>query len=547
MTGPRARGAGVGLVAAAVLLAAWPAAAAPRIFVMPLEVEVPTTRTYWVGEGAAILIADELIALGADAVGRELRVAAFEQLRLPLGGTLTRATTIRVAEATGATDVVLGRVSMDDQRLTLRARVLDLDAGGYQPDLVEQGAPQDLFVIARRLAKRVLADETGRAEPASTGSPPTPSPAIEAFESYVKGLLDERPDARLVLLRAALARQPDLDRAWLAMWEVHTEKGDHEAALTAVRSIGASSPRARQARFLAARSCLELKLFDEAFSTLRALTDERPSASVYNNLGVVQLRRGATSQTGRATYYFSKAAELDPDEPAFTFNLGYAYWLEREPKGAIYWLQEAVRRSPLDADAHLVLAAALTATGAAVEAGRERELAGRLSSRYEDWERRGDAPDHVPRGLERVMDAEQTMHGPRFDAAITAAAQRDSREMAAFYLERGRRLFDQQKDDDALAELRRALYLTPYDADAHLLLGRTLLRAGRPAEAITALRMSVWSRDSAAARLALAEALVARKEPGLARAEAMRALLLDPSLEAARALIARLDEGLPRP
>lgn len=532
--------------AAAVLVAAVEALAAPRIFVMPLEVELPSKRTYWVGEGAAILVADELQALGLDAVGREQRVAAFERLRLPLNSTLTRATMIRVAEAAGATDVVIGSVSMDERKLTLTARVLDLDAGGYINDLVEQGAPQDLFVISRRLAKRVVTEITGRVDTPAPGLPPTPSPAIEAFESYVKGLLDERPDARLKLFKAALARQPDLNRAWLAVWDVQTEKGDHQAALAALKSIPTSSPRSRQARFLEARSHLELKQYDEAFTILKALLDAQPSAAVYNNLGVVQVRRGSTPQTGRATYYFAKAIELDEDEPDMVFNLGYAYWLERDVKGATYYLQEAVRRSPLDADAHLVLSAVLTATGAGVEAGRERELAGRLSARYEDWEHRGNAADHVPRGLERVMDAEQTLHGPKFDAAITAAAQRDSREMAAFYLDRGRRLFDQQKDDDAIAELRRALYLSPYDADAHLLLGRTLLRAGRPDEAIAALRMSVWSHDSAAGRLALAEAFVATKNPGLARAEATRALVLDPSLDAARALIARLDEVTPR-
>ena len=71
--------------------------------------------------------------------------------------------------------------------------------------------------------------------------------------------------------------------------------------------------------------------------------------------------------------------------------------------------------------------------------------------------------------------------------------------------------------------------------------GRCCARAA-PTTRSRRLRMSLWSREGAAARLALAEALVAPKQPGLARAEAMRALLLDPSLEAARALIARLDE-----
>ena len=130
----------------------------------------------------------------------------------------------------------------------------------------------------------------------------------------------------------------------------------------------------------------------------------------------------------------------------------------------------------------------------------------------------------------------------RFDASITAAATRDSRELATFYLERGRRLFDQQHDADALVELRRALYLAPYEADAHLLMGRAYRRLGRLDAAVTALRMSLWSHESAAAHFALAETLVELRDTGAARAAALRALALDPGLEAAR----RLLEGLPQ-
>lgn len=535
-----------GVLAALACLGATVGAAhaSPRVFVMPFEVDAPSVRTYWAGEGAAILVADEIDALGADAIGRSERVAAFEEMHLPVTGTLTRATMIRVAEASGASDVVLGRILMDDRRLTLTARLLRLDAGGYLPDIVEHGTPQDLFALSRKVAQRALAALGGR--PAGAPAEPRHAPALEAFESYVKGLLDDRPDARLRLFRAALARQPDFDRVWLAIWEVQTEKGDHRAALAAAKSVPAASDRSRKARFLSGRSQIELHAYDDAFATFKSLADEQATVGVLNNLGVVQVRRGATPQTGRATYYFTKANELDGDAAGVAFNLGYAYMVEHDPRAAIYWLREAVRRSPLDADAHLVLAAALTATGAGVEAGRERELAGRLASRYEDWERRGNPPNLVPRGLARVVELEQPVSGPRFDQAITAAAQRDSRELASYYLDRGRRLFDQQKDADAIVELQRALYLSPYDPEAHLLLGRTLLRGGRAGDAVAALRMSVWSQDGAAGRLALAEALMETKEPGLARAEAMRALLIDPSIEPARALIARIDQGPPK-
>ena len=44
-----------------------------------------------------------------------------------------------------------------------------------------------------------------------------------------------------------------------------------------------------------------------------------------------------------------------------------------------------------------------------------------------------------------------------------------------------------------MVELRRAVYLSPYEAQAHLLIGRIHLRAGRPQEAVDALKISIWS------------------------------------------------------
>ena len=152
-----------------------------------------------------------------------------------------------------------------------------------------------------------------------------------------------------------------------------------------------------------------MKQYDEAFEGLKALLDEAAAAALYNNLGVVQLRRGATPQTGRATYFFNQAAEAEPEDPDYAFNLGYAYWFERDPQAAVYWLKEAVRRNPADGDAHYVIGVALQSTGAQVEAEREKELARQLSSKYREWERRPPpAGEPVPRGLERA--ARRTGH-----------------------------------------------------------------------------------------------------------------------------------------
>jgi Tfp pilus assembly protein PilF len=121
--------------------------------------------------------------------------------------------------------------------------------------------------------------------------------------------------------------------------------------------------------------------------------------------------------------------------------------------------------------------------------------------------------------------------------AIANSAQRDQRELAGFHLDRGRRLFEKEQDREAMIELRRAVYLSPYEAGAHLLMGRIHLRAGRPEDAIDALKISIWSDDSVPARIALAEAYVASKNPAAARTELQRALVLDPSSSEAKRLL----------
>ena len=222
--------------------------------------------------------------------------------------------------------------------------------------------------------------------------------------------------------------------------------------------------------------------------------------------------------------------------PDYFFNLGYAYWLTREPQTAIRWLREAVRRNPADGDAHFLLGASLAAGGSTTEASRERELARRLSSKYEQWEKR--PADAIPKGLERVKNGVELPHARQVEAALATS---DQRELAQFYLERGRRLFQQENDREAIVELNRALFLTPYAADAHLLVGRIHLRNNRLRDAIDAFKISLWSSETPQAHLALAEAYRQAKNIEAARAEAERAAVLDPSSTDAKQLLLRID------
>jgi len=511
-----------------------------RMLIVPFEVADRDPRAVWLGEAAAVLLGDALRAMQLPALTRAERVRAFEEANLPAAGRLSLASLVRVGHLVLASDLIVGTVRLSGEELVMDARRIRLDTGRLVEQTTDRAPLPDLFALHERVARRLM----GR-QPTAGGAQPAPamsSVPLGAFENYIKGLIAEQPAAQIRFLQAALRLAPQDARTHLALAEVYADQGDHAKALAEAQAVPATAPLGRRARFLAGRALVELTRLDDAFQTFRGLADERPTAALYNNLGVIQIRRGATAQTGKPTYFFTKASELDPEEADYFFNLGYAYWLDRDAQAAIYWLREAVRRNTEDGDAHFVLGVALQAAGAATESGRELGLARQLSSKYAEWEKKPAGTDQVPKGLERPSQDLETMHGPQLDAAQLTSAQREQQELSAFHLERGRRFFEAEHDRDALIELRKAIYLSPYAAEPHLLMGRVLLRTGQTKDAIDALRIAVWSQDSAPGRLALAEALLQSEDKEGARAEANRALALDPNLAEAKALLARIDK-----
>ena len=503
-----------------------------QTLVMPFENPQTDARLYWLGEASAVLMGDFFEAFGAATIPRDARMSAFERLQLPPAAALSHATVIKVAQFVGASGVVIGSYELAGDHLTVRARIIQLDSGRLLPETTERGPLADVFAIYERVARRLLNAATPM--PAIRAGTVLASPA--ALEAYAKGLVAENARTGRNYLEQASKLAPQDDRVRLALWQALTDLGDHLRALDAANAVPPASRLSPSARYSAALSLIDLKRYDQAFDALKALADETRRPEVLNAMGVVQLARGSTPQTGKPAYFFNQAAQSDSSDPDYFFNLGYAYWLDRDPPAAMYWLREAVRREPADGDAHYVLGAALQQSGATAEAAREKELARRLSSSYAEWDKRAPA-EAVPRGLERLKPRLET--GPRVQS-LASAGQRDQAELATFHLDAGRRAFEREADREAEQELRRALFLSPYLADGHLLLARVYLRGGRMAEAVQAFKIALWSEETVAAHVGLAEAYLALKDVAAARAEVDRALVLDAGSADAQALRDRI-------
>lgn len=509
------------------------ASATSPVLVMPFVVDAaPGTSglagaPYWFGEAAAIALTDALAALGVSAASRDERVGVFDALQLPLNASLTRATIIRTGEVIGASAIVVGEVRLAD-RVSVRARVIDLASGRQFPDVIADGSSSEFFALFSRIAQGLSAHL------ATTGPAVVlpPRASVEAFEDYVKGLVATGPDVQVRFLESALAHPPIDPRTLIALWRARTAQGDHAKALAAAMRVPATARESHAARLLSAQSLMALKRYEEGFKALEALHKDAPAASVSNAIGILQMRRGGAPQGGTPAYFFNRAIDEARGDPEIAFNLGYAYALAGDAPSAVYWLREVVRRQPADGAAHLVLSALLVSQAKSVEAQREFDLARLLGAA----EGATAVPtDRIPRELERL----QTDLYPSLVHQAAPAAQ-DQAQTAAYYLERGRRLAEEVRDREAIDELRRAIYVSPYLDEPHLLLGRVLQRAGRLKEAVDEFTLALWCQETADAHAALASAQLASGKRDAARTAAQRALAIDPANVLAKAVLRQL-------
>jgi tetratricopeptide (TPR) repeat protein len=443
---------------------------------------------------------------------------------------------IRVGELVGASEIVFGQVRLGTT-VEIRAEIIRIPDGRALSGVSDSSSLTDLMGLGARLGDRIA----GLIGPVPAASPPRRAELpFAAFENYVKGLVASMPAAAQRFLESAMTLAPHDGRILTALWTAYTDQSQHEKALGAASAVPADGPDAFLARLHAALSLIELKRYDGAERVLRALSKERPSAAVWNALGIIALRRQPAGPGESAATHFARAVADQPSVTDYHFNLGYARALAHDVGAAILTLRDAVRRNTADADAHLVLSALLAGAGKVAEAAREFELARVLGPSLDPAPTT--LPASVPAGLERVSS---DLDRPVF-TALEAAFERTLPRLGSAhgpYLIRGQNLAKAGQDLEAVTDLRRAIYLAPYEDQAHLALGQLYQRTGRLADAIDEFKVAIWCRETVAGRIAIGTALLESGDRDGARREATRALALAPDSAAARELLRRIDGG----
>ena len=419
-------------------------------------------------------------------------------------------------------------------------------SAGCSPTLPSRRRSPGCSRRSSRLARRLAPD----ARPPAAGRPPRPP--LDAFENYIKGLIAESPAAQATFLETAVkpvrrVRSRASSRCGMCAPNraITRRRWRPRAAVTA--GIAARRARAFPVRRVAARS----EALRRSVRAVQGARRRRPGAAArnrteaggaaLNNLGVVAVRRGGNAADRDRDLLPDQSGRRRRRRRRTTCSISATPTCSSATtRGPIYWLREAVRRDPADADAHYVLAAALQAAGSAVEARREKELARQLSSRYEELERRAGrrqaaGPAEGSSGPHRSGARRRTS---RPEQAIVNSAQREQRELAPFHLDRGRRLYEREEDRGGAgraAARRLPVAVRGAGAPAHRPDSpprRPPEGSGRRAEDLDLERRTPPPHGSRSR-----EAYLKLQKPAAARTELERALVLDPASADAKRML----------
>jgi len=526
-----------------------------RIYlVFPFENAGASPRLDWLGEGLEELTIQRLAGAGEQVYSRAGRLVEQERYGLPRSSKLSRATMLHIGEDLDADFVIFGRYTANATSLTIESRILKVSPARLLPAIRETGTLASLMDLHTRLIWRMLSsgDRNYSLNLAAFTKRQRPL-RLDAFEHYVRGLLASEDDARLRELREASRLEPEWPEPNFAMGEAYFTRRDCESALLWYARVPKTHDRYVQAVFATGVCRLLLNEPDraeEVFTSLQSASRSNMVSGadvpeVLNDLAIARARQGkmAAAQTD-----LRQAAELDPDEDDYPFNLGLLALQTNDAAAAARYFREAAQREPDNPEDRAMLILALEKAGNKDEAAQERESANETFGPNGLPAIRADAKNEYAK-LNRIkteldvtaLRAEIELAEPSASAAATAATN----DTPMTHIRRGRQELSAGHADIAEKEFRAALAGDPNSSAARSGLAEIDRRQGKMDDAVKELQASLQARDSAVTRTMLAKIYLEQKKPGLARAEVEKALKLAPNYTEAKQLLDNLKNFKP--
>jgi tetratricopeptide (TPR) repeat protein/TolB-like protein len=521
--------------------------------VFPFERVNTTPRLEWISEGMEELTIQRLSAARQQVYSHSGRLSEMDLYGMPGLATLSRATMLRMAQEMDADFVVFGNFTSDGKNITVNARILRVHPVELLPTVQVSGPLESLLDLHARLVWMLLSS-TDRNYPLSLAEfskllrPLNPT----AFEQYIRGLIASEDDSRIRYLKEAARIEPDWPEPAYALGELYFVRDDCNSALPWFSRVPVTHDRSAEALFSIGVCRLRLAQPDKAEELFSALQDGlrhnmvsgADVPEILNNLALARARQGnvAAAQTALA-----RAADIDPSQDDYPFNLGLLYLGQNEYALAAAQFREAMHREPDNPEDAAFLIYAVEKQGNKETAAQERENAAaafgpnglpaiKIDSQSDSLAKR----QRIVKELDTT-----TLRLELQGAGLQTAASAESavpKESAVSHVRRGRQELTAGRVDSAEREFQAAIAVDPKSAAAHRELADIYRRRGKLDDAVKELQLSLAASDSAAARTTLARVYLDQKKPDLALAEVQKAVKLAPNFTEAKELLEHLEK-----
>jgi tetratricopeptide (TPR) repeat protein len=336
--------------------------------------------------------------------------------------------------------VVLGSYNYDGRVFSATSQLLDMRRLHLGPRIIRSGSLLQLIDIQSASAWNLLKElQPSLFTTEQEFVAETNNIRLDALENYVRGVMAGSATERVRHFKEAIRLNPNYSVAMLQLGKTYFEQRDYSSAVTWLARVPSSDKHVLEANFflgLAAYYSGNLERAEEAF---RMVASRLPLTEVYNNLGIVEARRGKAT----GIQDLEKAVQADPSDADYHFNLGVALARWGDAAGAARQLKEALGLRPTDGEAKAYLET-VSASGKTSRAPSER-----IKRNYDEASFRQLAF--------AIANAEEVQ-----------MANSDPKKHAAMHVDRGRQELREGFFEQARESFRKAISLDAANSDAHL-------------------------------------------------------------------------------